>query len=79
MQAIVIGSGVAALYIGTVFGLTMLAGVGGTFFYIYVLEKYYEIPWKGVGWAWSTLFLAGILYGFVIFAQRHPQYFIFMR
>jgi hypothetical protein len=78
MQAIVIGSGVAALYLGTVFGMTMLLGVGGTFFYVYILEKYYEIPWKGVGWAWSTLFLAGILYGFVIFAQRNPQYFIFM-
>jgi len=78
MQGIVIGSGVAALYLGTVFGMTMLLGVGGTFFYIYILEKYYEIPWKGVGWAWSTLLLAGILYGFVIFAQRNPQYFIFM-
>jgi len=58
--------------------MTMMAGGGGTLFYIYVLEKYYEIPWEGRGWAWSLLGLAGLLYVFVIVATRKPEYFIFM-
>lgn len=77
MQAVVIVSGVAALYLGSVFGMGALLGVGGTFFYIYLLEKYFEIPWNGSSWAWCLLGLAGILYGLVMFAQRHPQYFLF--
>ena len=78
MQALCIASCVAAIWLGTVFGMTALLGVGGTLFYLYIIEKYYEIPWKGSGWAWSLLGLAGMLYGFGIFAQSHPQYFIFM-
>ena len=78
MQVVTVVSGVAALYIGNVYGIGFLCGVGGTLFYIYLLEKYYEIPWKGVGWAWSLLGLGGILYGFSVFAQTYPKFFIFM-
>ncbi len=70
-------SGIAALYLGSVFSLGMVLGVCGTFFYIYLIEKYYELPWDGRGWAWSLLGLAGILYCFVIFAKANPHYFIF--
>ncbi len=76
MQAITIISGVAAFYIGNSFHIGSLLGIGGTFFVIYLLEKYYEIPWKGVGWAWSLLGVAIALYFFVGFAGQHPQYFI---
>lgn len=79
MQVVMLVSGVAALYLGSVYNMSMLLGVGGTFFYIYILEKYFEIPWKGAGWAWAALGLSGILYGFVIFAQKNPQFFIFMK
>lgn len=54
-----------------------LSGVGGTFFYLYIIELCYEIPWRGAGWAWSLAGLAGLLYGFAWFAQQHPQYFLF--
>jgi hypothetical protein len=78
MQVVCVASGVAAIWLGSVFGLGMLLGIGGTLFYLYIIEKYYELPWEGSGWAWSLLGLAGILYGFAAFAQAHPQYFIFM-
>lgn len=78
MQAITVASGVAALALGSIYGLNLLLGVGGTLFYIYLIEKYYEVPWKGAGWAWSLLGLAGILYAFAIFAQTYPKYFLFM-
>ena len=76
MQAITIASGLAALYLGSTFKIGSLLGIGGTFFTIYLLEKYYEIPWKGVGWAWSLLGVAIALYFFVGFAGQHPQFFI---
>lgn len=76
MQVITIASGVAAWYIGSAFHMGALLGVGGTFFAIYLLEKYYEIPWKGVGWAWSLLGVAAILYFMVGVASNHPEYFV---
>ncbi len=76
MQAITVASGVAAFYLGSSFHIGTLLGIGGTFFVIYFLEKYYEIPWKGVGWAWSLLGVATALYFFVGFAGQYPQYFV---
>jgi hypothetical protein len=79
LQAATVVSGVAALYLGTMLGHSFLLGIGGTFFYIYILEKYYEIPWKSsTGFALSLLGLSGILYAFSVFAMKRPQYFIFM-
>lgn len=76
MQIVTIASGVAALYVGSVFGVGALLGVGGTFFTIYLLEKYYELPWDGVGWAWSLVGVATFIYFMVGFANTHSQYFI---
>jgi hypothetical protein len=78
MQVVTVISGVVALWLGSVYALNFLLGIGGTFFYLYMLEKYYEIPWRGAGWAWSLLGLSGILYLFAIFAKTYPQYFLFM-
>jgi len=77
-QLITLVSGVAALYFGATFHLETLLGIGGTFFFLYLIEKYYELPWKDAGWAWSLLGLAGMLYGGSIFAWNHPQYFLFV-
>ncbi len=76
MQVVTVISGVAALYLGATSGIGTLLGIGGTFFAIYLLEKYYEIPWSGVGWAWSLVGVAVALYFFVGFAEQHPQYFV---
>jgi hypothetical protein len=76
MQTVTIISGLTALYLGATFHIGALLGIGGTFFVIYLLGKYYEIPWKGVGWAWSCLGVALALYFFVGFAGQHAEYFI---
>lgn len=77
LQILTIVSGVIALFLGTVFGMSSLLGVGGTFFYIYLIEKYCEFSWKAAGWAWGLLGLGGLLYAFVYIAKAYPQYFIF--
>jgi hypothetical protein len=76
MQAITICSGLAAFYLGSSYQISSLLAIGGTFFTIYLLEKYYEIPWKGVGWAWSLLGVAFALYFFVGFTGQHANYFV---
>lgn len=76
MQVITIVSGSLAFYLGSTFNIGSLLGVGGTFFSIYLLEKYYEIPWKRAGIFWSLLGVAVALYFFVGFAGAHPQFFI---
>lgn len=75
-QVLTIASGVAALYIGSVYDISLLQKVGGTLFFIYVLEKYYEIPWGRIGYAWSLLGISGGLYWLAGFAAKNPQYFI---
>lgn len=76
MQVVTITSGILALYFGSVYHMGALLGVGGTFFALYLLEKYYEIPWKGVGWLWSLLGAAVLLYFIVGFANNHSEYFV---
>jgi hypothetical protein len=75
MQALTIVSGVLALYIGNTENIPLLRGIGGTFFVIYLLEKYYEIPWDKIGWMWSLLGLAGILYATSLVVRLYPHYF----
>lgn len=78
LQFLTCVAGCAAIWLGSVYHMSTLLGIGGTFFCLYILEKYYEIPWKKAGWIWSLLGLGIILYCFSIFAQSHSQYFIFM-
>lgn len=78
MQALTIVSSVAAIYFGSVFQVETLLGISGTFLYLFLLEKYYELPWRGIGWAWALLGTGGLLYGFALFAQAHPEWFFFM-
>ena len=75
MQGITVVSGLAAFYLGATFGIGMLLGIGGTFFTLYLLEKYFEIPWRGVGWAWAALGVAVGLYFFVGFAEQNARFF----
>jgi hypothetical protein len=77
MQLVTVVCGVAAVYVGSVLGIGTLTGIAGTYFGIYILQKYVELPWKSVGYAWSLLGLAGLIYAFVYFAQQNPQYFLF--
>jgi hypothetical protein len=78
LQIPILVAGVFALWFGSVYQAPSLLSIGGTFFCLYIIEKYYEIPWKGIGYAWSTLGLGLMLYCFSVFANTHPEYFIFM-
>lgn len=65
MNIITILCGVSAVYFGNVLDISQLYGFGGTFFTIFLLEKYCEImPNNSIVWAWSTLFFGGLLYMF---------------
>ncbi len=76
MQALAIGSGAAAVTLGTLYGVDALVEAGGTFFALYLLEKFFEIPWRKHGYAWMCLLLAGLLYAGASFAERHPELFL---
>ncbi len=78
LNVLTILAGVAALYLGNVYHIGLLLGIGGTFFGLYLMEKWFEIPWKGAGWAWSMLGLSVFLYYFVSFAKQNPDYFLFV-
>lgn len=75
-QALIMVFGLLSLFLGSVYGMSAMMGFGGTFFCMFILEKYYEIPWKGQGWAWSLLGLGLILYVMGSFVKTHPQYFL---
>jgi len=77
MQILTIASGIMALFLGSVFGMGSLLGIGGTFFAIYLIEKYIELSWNSIGIAWGLLGLGGLMYGFVYLARTYPQYFLF--
>ncbi len=63
MNLITVIAGVCALFFGNVYSISQLAGIGGTFFTIFLLEKYYELmPNRVETWAWSTLLLGIVLY-----------------
>jgi hypothetical protein len=76
LQIITIVSGVAAFFFGATFGINALLGVGGTFFVLYLLGKYAELPWKDIGWGWGLLGLAGLLYAAAWIAGKYPEYFL---
>lgn len=75
LQFLTITSGVAALYIGSVWQVLLLQRIGGTFFFLYLIEKYFELPWQQKSWAWATLGLAVILYLSALLAKQYPEYF----
>ena len=78
-QGVTCAAGVATIYLGTVHGVPHLLGLGGTFFCLFLLEKYYDLPWRGIGWAWSLLGAGGLLYLFAQFVQARPAWFFFTR
>lgn len=77
MQALMIASGVLAIGVGSLYEIATLQRIGGTLFYLYVIEKYFEIPWGKGSWAWVTLLFSGLLYAGAWFASANPAYFLF--
>ncbi|MGK7875503.1 MAG: hypothetical protein AB4426_20040 [Xenococcaceae cyanobacterium] len=79
LQVLTIVSGVLALYVGSVWNILLLQRIGGTFFFLYLIEKYFELPWQKEAWAWATLGFAIILYLSALFAKQYPQYFFLVK
>jgi hypothetical protein len=71
-QFLPIVMGIVATMIGTTYGVPHLAGIGGTFFVLYLIEKASDIPIDGmVGYATVGLVTASILGVGVWWAQHH--------
>jgi hypothetical protein len=68
MCCVALGSMVPELY--------LLKSVGGTFFVLFLLEKYIEIPWRNAGWVWAALLLGVLLYGISWWASENPEYLL---
>jgi len=74
MQVIAIVLGMAAIGVGSVFGIPQLLGIGGTFFALYLIEKPFEIPAESAtGFAAIGLFVAAAVGGSVWWAQNNME------
>ncbi|WP_019509391.1 hypothetical protein [Pleurocapsa sp. PCC 7319] len=76
MQGLTIISGVTALYVSSIWQISILKGVSGTLFIFYLVEKYLELPWTRKTWAWSMLGLSLILYVCVGLIRTYPAFFL---
>jgi hypothetical protein len=73
-QVITVAAGIAALAAGSIWQIPELQRIGGTFFILYVIEKFMEIPAKSViAWAWKGLMLAGVIYGICLLIKTYPE------
>jgi len=53
----------SAVLCGNLYGISQLSGYSGTFFVLYIFQKYFEVmPNNKETWAWTTLFLGALLY-----------------
>lgn len=76
MQILVFCSGLAAVYFGSVLNIPALRGIGGVFFFLYLIEKYVEIIQVNIHWAFGTLGLGALLYFCGLFITNHMEYFM---
>lgn len=75
VQGLFLASAAAALLVGSVWGLPYLEKVAGTFFALWLIEKYLELPWRRGHWPWVALGLGALLWGGAWWAARHPTLF----
>lgn len=69
-----IAAGVAALFVGSYFGISELQKIGGTFFVLYLLEKIIEIPARSArGYAAVGLVASLAIFGFCMYVKHDPE------
>lgn len=74
MQFVTIGLGIAAIFVGSVFGFPVLAKIGGTFFVLYLIAKLFEIPAdSAVGYATLGLIASSSVGGLYFVTKAYPQ------
>src|SRR5262249_28271802 len=73
-QAITIVAGIAALAIGSIFGIGELHKIGGTFFVLYIIEKLIEIPVEGLrAKAFIGLIISALVFAFCMHVKANPS------
>ena len=73
-QVVTILAGVAALLVGSVFGIGELQKIGGTFFVLYLIEKFFEVPVEGKrARAGLGLLIGAVTLGIGFLVKTHPD------
>jgi hypothetical protein len=73
-QVVTVVAGIAALFVGSVFGIGELQKIGGTFFVLYGVEKILEIPAKSArGYAAVGLLVSAAVFGFCMYVKSDPE------
>ncbi len=76
MQLVTLIAGLAALFVGSVFGIGELQKIGGTFFVLWGVEKLLEIPATDKrGYAAVGLLTSAVVFGFCLFVRSHTGVF----
>lgn len=75
-QIVSIVSGLTAIFISTYWNIPVMQEIAGTYFLIYILEKYIEIQNWRKHWAWAGLGLGLILYVVALLMNMYPQFFL---
>lgn len=74
MQVVTVIAGLAALAIGSMWNIPELRSIGGTFFIIYLVEKFMEIPSRSLtGWAFKGLCVSAGIYGLCLLIKTYPE------
>lgn len=74
MQFVTVAAGMAALFVGSVWHISELQRIGGTFFSLYLLEKLGEIPVESRrGYAFLGLTCSGFIYWFCMTVKSNPE------
>ncbi|MDQ7027282.1 MAG: hypothetical protein Q9P01_01835 [Anaerolineae bacterium] len=75
-QIVSIISGLTAIFIGSYWNIPVIQEIAGTYFLIYILEKYIEMQNWRKHWAWASLGLGLILYLAALLMNMYPQFFL---
>ena len=76
MQVVTIAAGIAALLVGSIFQISELQRIGGTFFVLYLVEKPAEIPMRSArGYAILGLIISAAVYFFCMKVKADPEAF----
>lgn len=74
-QFFAVALGVAALYFGSVWQISELQKIGGTFFALYIIEKFTDVPAESArGYAVTGLVLSGAIYWFCLVFKQNPDF-----